>query len=113
MPCSIAMAWSSARDYLPDFRLHDAVATDRILSNPFAPREEKWVWHHDQSADSMLGHHRESRLKFIFGALSQALQALLESIGRGPKVRQVRLEVRVSRISKERNRVDGWQKLVQ
>ena len=65
----------------------------------FSLGDQKWVWHNDESADAKLNHGRKSRLEVAFSAGGQDLQALLKSVGRGPNVRQVRLEVRISRIS--------------
>jgi hypothetical protein len=43
------------------------------LNKLFALAEEKWVCHYDESADAVLNHRSESRLKFTFSAGSEHL----------------------------------------
>jgi len=61
----------------------------------------------------MLSHGRKGRLEIAFVTGGQHFQALIQSLGCGRNVRYVRLEVRIARISKQRDRVDVRQKLMQ
>jgi hypothetical protein len=45
----------------------------------FAPGDEKWVRHYDDSADPMLNHGSEGHLEVLVSTRGQHFQALLEN----------------------------------
>ena len=79
----------------------------------FTPRDEKWVWHHNQAADAMLDHGCKSCLKIAFSAGGQHLQVLLKTVGCCPNLGLVSFDVHIAGICEQCDCVGGRQKLMQ
>ena len=78
----------------------------------FTPRDEKWVWHHNQAADALLDRGCKKCLKIAFSAGGQHLQVLLKTVGRRPNFGLISFDVHVAGICEQSDCVGGREKLI-
>src|SRR4029077_6659800 len=78
----------------------------------FTPRDEKWVWHHNEAANAVLDHGCKSRFKIAFNAGGQYLQVLLKTVGCCSNLGLV-FDIHIAGICEQCDCVGGREKLMQ
>ena len=79
----------------------------------FTPRDEEWVWPHNEAADATLGHGCKNCLKIAFGAGGQHLQVLLKMVGCCLYLGLVNFDIHIGGIYEQCDCVGGREKFMQ